>query len=91
MVAFSTPGYCQTAVCSPNQLVLKRLKDQYEGQVNFIQVEVYPYPFGESFQQQRRVQAMQEWNLLTEPWTFLVDGQGVIQARYEGGITFAEL
>ncbi|GAB4429097.1 MAG: thioredoxin family protein [Chloroflexi bacterium OHK40] len=91
VVAFSTPGYCQTAVCSPNQLVLKQLKDQYKGQVNFIHVEVYPYPFGESFQAQRRVQAMSDWNLRTEPWTFLIDAKGVIQARYEGGITFAEL
>lgn len=91
VVAFSTPGYCQTAVCAPNQMVLKRLKDQYKGQVNFIHVEVYPYPFGESFQAQRQVPAFREWNLITEPWTFLVDANGIIQARYEGGITFAEL
>lgn len=91
VVAFSTPGYCQTAVCAPNMLVLKRLKDQYQAQVNFIHVEVYPYPFGESFQAQRQVPQMKEWGLRTEPWTFLVDAEGVIQARYEGGITFAEL
>lgn len=91
LLAFSTPGYCQTAVCAPNMLVIKKLKDTYKDKVNFIHVEVYPYPYGESFQQQRRVQALQEWNLITEPWTFLVDGQGVIQARYEGGITFSEL
>lgn len=91
VVAFSTPGYCQTAVCAPNQLVLKRLKDQYKERVNFIHVEVYPYPFGDSFQAQRRVPAMQEWGLRTEPWTFLVDAEGRIQARYEGGITFAEM
>jgi hypothetical protein len=91
LVAFSTPGYCQTAVCAPNQLVIKQLKDQYKAQVNFIHVEVYPYPFGESFQAGRRVPAMGEWNLRTEPWTFLVDANGVIQARYEGGVTFAEL
>jgi hypothetical protein len=91
VVAFSTPGYCQTAVCSPNQLVLKKLKDQYKGQVNFIHVEVYPYPFGESFQAQRQVPAMREWGLRTEPWTFLVDAEGRIVARYEGGITFSEM
>jgi hypothetical protein len=91
VVAFSTPGYCQTAVCAPNQMVLKRLKEQYQSQINFIHVEVYPYPFGESFRLQRQVPAMREWKLRTEPWTFLVDGQGVIQARFEGGITFAEM
>ncbi|NTU81184.1 MAG: thioredoxin family protein [Chloroflexales bacterium] len=91
VVAFSTPGYCQTAVCAPNMLVVKKLKEQYKGQVNFIHVEVYPYPYGESFQAQRRVPPMDEWGLRTEPWTFLVDAAGVIQARYEGGITFAEM
>jgi hypothetical protein len=91
LVAFSTPGYCQTAVCGPNMLVIKKLKDQFKAQVNFIHVEVYPYPFSEAFQNQRRVRAMAEWKLQTEPWTFLVDGNGIIQARYEGGITFSEL
>lgn len=91
LVAFSTPGYCETAVCSPNLFVIKQLKDQLKDRVNFIHVEVYQYPFGESFQAQRRVPAMSEWKLRTEPWTFLVDGEGVIQAKYEGGVTFAEL
>jgi hypothetical protein len=91
LVSFSTPGYCQTAVCGPNMLVIKQLKDEFKSQVNFIHVEVYPYPFNESFQNQRRVRAMAQWKLQTEPWTFLVDGEGVIQARYEGGITLSEL
>ena len=91
LVAFSTPGYCQTAVCAPNMLVIKKLKDEYKSQVNFIHIEVYPYPFGESFQQQRRVTPMIDWHLDTEPWTYLVDADGIIQARYEGGITFTEL
>lgn len=91
VVSFATPGYCQTAVCAPNMAVLKQLKSEFGDRVNFIHVEVYPYPFGESFQQARMVDAMKEWNLRTEPWTFLVDRDGIIQARYEGGITFAEL
>ncbi len=91
VVSFATPGYCQTAVCAPNMAVLKQLKSEFGDRVNFLHVEVYPYPFGESFQQARLVPAMQEWQLRTEPWTFLVDGEGVIQARYEGGITFDEL
>jgi hypothetical protein len=34
---------------------------------------------------------MNDWKLATEPWTFLVDGQGIIKQKYEGGITFSEL
>jgi hypothetical protein len=91
LVAFSTPGFCQTAVCGPNLDVIKKLKNDLKDQVNFIHVEVYPYPFGQSFERQQRVPAMEEWSLRTEPWTFLVDANGVIQAKYEGGLTFVEL
>ena len=91
LVAFSTPGFCQAAVCGPNLQVIKKLKDVFKGRINFLHVEVYPYPFGESAQQGKRVPAMEEWKLQTEPWTFLVDGKGIIQAKYEGGITFTEL
>ncbi len=91
LVAFSTPGFCKTAVCGPNLQVIKQVKEQFKGQVDFIHVEVYPYPYGESFQQERFVPAMEEWRLVSEPWTFLVDAQGIIQAKYEGGITVGEL
>jgi hypothetical protein len=91
VVMFATPGFCKTAVCSPNMDVLKQLKASFGERVNFVHVEVYPFPFGDSFQKQVRVPAMQEWNLLSEPWTFLVDANGLIQAKYEGGITLAEL
>ena len=91
LVAFSTPGFCETSVCAPNLQVVRKLKEQYKGQVNFIHVEVYPYPFDKALEQGKRVPAMDEWKLKSEPWTFLVDGKGTIQAKYEGGITFAEM
>lgn len=91
LLAFSTPGFCETAVCGPNLEVIKKIKGQLKGQVNFIHVEVYQYPFGESAQQHKLVPTMQEWKLESEPWTFLVDAQGIIRAKYEGGITFAEM
>jgi hypothetical protein len=31
------------------------------------------------------------WGLQSEPWLFLVDGQGLITARFEGGLTAEEL
>lgn len=31
------------------------------------------------------------WGLMSEPWMFLIDAQGVITARYEGGFTVEEL
>lgn len=31
------------------------------------------------------------WGLMSEPWMFLIDAQGTITARYEGGFTVEEL
>ena len=91
VVMFATPGYCMTAVCAPNMGVMRQLKDEFKSQITFIHIEVYPYPFDEAFAEIRFVEAMQEWNLTTEPWTFLVDSDGIIRAKYEGGITIAEM
>lgn len=32
-----------------------------------------------------------EWDMTSEPWTFLVDGSGIIQARFEGAMSAREL
>jgi hypothetical protein len=34
---------------------------------------------------------VQEWGLLSEPWTFLVDRHGVVADKFEGPAPFAEL
>ena len=34
---------------------------------------------------------MQEWKLQTEPWTFLVNADGTIAARFEGTVSVNEL
>jgi hypothetical protein len=49
---FATPGFCRTAVCGPSLQVMQALQQQHGERVNFIHVEVYKHPFGESFQQQ---------------------------------------
>lgn len=86
LIMFATPGFCETAVCGPDVEVLGRLKDTFGDKINAVHVEVYKLPYtGET------VPAMQEWNLQSEPWLFLVGKDGKIVSRYEGGITFQEL
>lgn len=87
LILFATPGFCQTALCGPGVDVLSRLVDKFGSQVNAVHIEVYQYPF----EQGKFVSAMREWNLQTEPWLFLVDRQGRIAGRFEGGITYQEL
>jgi hypothetical protein len=86
LIMFATPGYCETAVCGPSVEVLGRLKDTFGDKVNAVHVEVYQLPY-----EGKPVPTMQEWGLQSEPWLFLVDKDGKIVGRYEGGITFQEL
>lgn len=93
LILFGTPGFCKTAMCSPNARVLGQVQAAYPEQVNVIHVETYQYPFSESVQANppKLVSAMQTWNLASEPWTFLIDRSGVIATKFEGGITKDEL
>ena len=37
------------------------------------------------------IEAMEEWGLQTEPWVFVIDGDGIITATFEGIIGPEEL
>ncbi len=87
LILFATPGFCQTQVCGPGVEVLQKLVDKFGDRANAVHIEVYQYPFDPL----KPVAAMQEWGLQSEPWLFLVDRQGRIAGRYEGGITYEEL
>jgi hypothetical protein len=88
---FATPAFCQTATCGPSLSVLEDLQKRYGDKMNFIHVEVYQYPFGESAQKGAVSAPVAAWKLQSEPWLFLIDAKGTIAARFEGGITKEEI
>jgi hypothetical protein len=51
---FATPAFCRTATCGPSLEVLQGLQKTYGDKINFIHVEVYKYPFGQSVQLQQQ-------------------------------------
>ena len=87
VVGFSTPRYCSTGTCGPQVEQLSDLQRRYGDRANVIHVEVFRDPH--LFQEGQRpgkddvVDAVSEWGLPTEPWTFVVDSQGIIRAKYE--------
>ena len=93
VVAFATPAFCSTATCGPQVAVLSELNDRWSERANFIHVEVYesPHLIGESQSLGELVEAVAEWGLPTEPWTFIVDGEGIVRAKFEGFVTLEEL
>ncbi len=95
VIAFSTPAYCQTATCGPQTEVLSDLDDKYTGQANFIHVEIFDNPAEmlESGDPSVGVESpvIHEWEFHTEPWTYIVDSDGIVVGRYETFVTEEEL
>ena len=93
VVAFSTPAFCRTGTCGPQLDVIKELKDYYYRDVNFIHVEVYDRPaeIDGNLSNAPLAQAMIDWALPTEPWTFVMDADGEVAAKFEAFATKDEL
>jgi len=95
VISFSTPAYCQSGTCGPQTQVLSELDDKYKGQANFIHVEIFDNPeemlaAGDpSLGIESPV--IHEWEFHTEPWTFVIDGNGIVAARFEAFVTRDEI
>ena len=87
VVLFATPAYCVTATCGPLVEDLSGFRQEFAGRANFVHVEVYRDPHlieqGQRPGRDDVVDAVTEWGLPTEPWTFVVDADGVIRAKFE--------
>lgn len=66
--------------------VVRTLLPAYGKQVVFIHQEIW-----QAGSPQKFFPTVEEWNLRTEPWIFVVDGQGTIRAKFEGLTTRREL
>jgi hypothetical protein len=88
VVVFATPKFCTSRTCGPVVDVVDAVRKQFASTgVRFIHVEVYKnnnpgLGYNQWFKQ---------WHLPTEPWTFLVGGDGKIKQRFEGSVSPAEL
>ena len=93
VVSFATPAFCQTATCGPQVEVLSKVKDRYRGRANFIHVEVFdnPHEIEGDLSRAHPVPSVEEWGLPTEPWTFIVDGDGTVAAKFEAFATAEEI
>jgi hypothetical protein len=93
VVTFATPAYCMTATCGPSVGVLLELKDRYKDRANFIHVEIFQNPH--LLQGGRPVgnyaPGVLEWGLPTEPWTFVIDKEGRVHAKFEAFTTVEEI
>ena len=93
VVVFATPAFCTTATCGPQIEEITSLKDRYSDQANFIHVEIFENLLEIQGDLSRGLvaPAVEEWGLPSEPWTFVVDRQGTVAAKFEAFTTAEEI
>ena len=99
VVVFASPAFCTTATCGPQVDAVSELRAKYDGQANFIHVEIYDNPdeIQGDLTRARIASTVDEWGLtqlphwFNESWTFVLDSDGRVQARFEGFATVVEL
>jgi len=93
VVVFATPAFCVSATCGPQLEELAKVKDVIGTRANFIHVDVFedPHLIEGGRPTGDLVPAVLEWGLPTEPWTFIVDKNGLISAKFEQLATATEI
>jgi hypothetical protein len=87
VLLFATPALSQSRVCGPVVDIAEQVKASYDGDAEFIHMEIYnDNELDKGFREQ-----VVKWNLPTEPWVFTVNGEGKVAARIEGAFSAREL
>ena len=93
VVVMASPAFCTNAVCGPQVEVLRDLKDKYAGQANFIHVDFYDNPdeIQGDLDRAELSPTVLEWNLPSSEWSFVIDREGTVVARFEAFATLEEI
>jgi hypothetical protein len=86
LIVFATPQFCTSRMCGPVLDIVRTLLLSYGKRVAFTHQEIW-----QDFAEKKVFPTVEEWRLITEPWIFVVDGQGIIRAKFEGLVTEREL
>ena len=90
VVVFATPAFCMSQTCGPMLDQVKAVATNHPD-ANFLHVEIYENLDATDLNDLVVVPAVSEWGLPSEPWVFVVDGNGTISARFEGAMLEGEL
>ena len=86
LIVFATPQFCTSRMCGPVVDIVRTLLPIYGKRVAFIHQEIW-----QDFAEKKMFSTVEQWRLDTEPWVFLVDGKGIIRAKFEGLMTMGEI
>lgn len=86
VIVFATPKFCTSRVCGPVVDIVRTLLPAYGDRVVLTHQEIWQDATAREFSP-----TAAEWGLQTEPWIFVVDGKGIIRAKFEGLTTAREI
>jgi thiol-disulfide isomerase/thioredoxin len=78
VLEFATPGHCTN--CDEQLQMLKAVMDKYQGQIIFIHIDQYQNP-----------QAYKAYQVMGDPWTFIIDKNGIVHFERAGRMLFGEM
>jgi hypothetical protein len=86
LIVFATPQFCTSRMCGPVVDIVRQLLPEYNKRVAFTHQEIW-----QDFATKKLFPTVEEWRLVSEPWIFIVGGNGIIRAKFEGLVTKREL
>jgi thiol-disulfide isomerase/thioredoxin len=78
VLEFATPGHCTN--CDQQLQMLKAIMDKYQDQLIFIHIDQYENP-----------QAYRAYQVMGDPWTFIIDKHGIVNFERPGRMLYGEL
>jgi len=78
ILEFATPGHCTN--CDEQLQMLKAIADKYQDQMIVIHIDQYANP-----------QAYRAYNVMGDPWTFIIDKNGIVRFESAGRMLLGEL
>lgn len=86
VVTFATPQFCTSQLCAPVVDSVEAVYEEVGGAANFIHIEIF-----KDFETFEYTDEIEEWGLLSEPWTFVLDADGRVAAKFGGPVSPREL
>ena len=86
LIVFATPQFCTSRMCGPVVDIVRQLFPKYNKRVAFTHQEIW-----QDFASKKVFPTVEEWRLASEPWIFVVDGEGIVRRKFEGLVTVREL
>ena len=93
VVVFASPAFCTNAVCGPQVEVLSNLSKTYAGEADFIHIDLFTNPWEILGDLSRAIPTplLDEWGLVSQEWTFVMDDDGKVVGRFENFVPQDEL